>query len=722
MLVGEETLPVTKKIPEATTQFTIKHSRKAFEILSDKLYTDKHAAIVRELAQNAYDSHKDAGRPEVPIEIDLPTKMDPVFRVRDFGTGLEHDEILSIYTTYFESNKSHTNEFVGGLGLGSKSPFSYVDQFTVESWTQSGEKNTYCAFIGEDGTPTITRVTSEPYQIEVLPEDEGRPTGITITIAVKQEDFRLFRAAAGRMLKFYEVYPKILSDSNDTSLLSPVEYSIKGEHIGIQKGGAKQQYGLPKSYVLMGPVAYEIDHDQLSIGDKIKYGALFQMPCVFFSKVGKLDIHVSRERLSYDQATKTELSRIFKAAEEEIGALTKKYIADGATKFERLIRFNEAHCKTGTWVRKLKRSPSLIWKSDTASTMVVNRDRWRYKEPLNQAVWDPGGFTYYPNRWGSETPSLLFVDVKHHIKWIKNNLHGFAGQDWVLLKGTEEDRVAFEIRFNTVAVRLSTLDEPPVVERTSSGQSVDLNLYAYEPAASYDAIRGVSIPRALFNSVHFKDEYAAYIPVRGQYPNFDDDRPFTVHKARTLTDTLGKDFLFRNKDILGVPKSYTTVQKKSGLPLLDDLLQHKIQEWEGEQDLKAFSTVYMFKESRAEAVTFIRELFDQDWIENYMLAYPRSAITQLYEYSCYALKHKHYQYKKIDEMLSDKFVKAITGEGAKKAYAKKMGKLNRLLGAIYKKHPYLVAMNESGYRLSNQTSLRYWDTMKHYFKLAERQR
>ena len=721
MLVGTEALPVEKRIPEATTAFTIKHSRKAFEILSDKLYTDKHAAIVRELAQNAYDSHKDAGRPDVPIEIDLPTRMDPVFRVRDFGTGLEHDQILSIYTTYFESNKSHTNDFVGGLGLGSKSPFSYVDQFTVESWTQSGDKNTYCAFIGEDGTPTITRVESEPYQVEVTPEDEGRMSGITITIAVKQEDFRLFRLAAAKMLKFYEVYPKILSDDNDRSLLKPIEYSMRGKYIGIRKDGAKQQYGLPKSYVLMGPVAYEIDHDQLNEGDKKNFGTLFQMPCVFFSTVGSLDIHVSRERLSYDTATKNALTRIFKLAEGEVDTLTREYIAAGTTKFDKFIRFNEAHCKSGTWVRKLKRSPSLIWKSDTASTMIVNSDRWRYRNPLSGHQWSLG-FTYYPNRWCSETPNLLFVDVVHHIKWIKHNSYTFAGKNWVLFKGSEEDLAAFEERFNTTAIRLSTLDEPPVAVRASSGQNAELNLYSYDPASNYEAVCGVTLTRKLFDSVHLKQNYAAYIPIRGQYPNFDDKRQFTVHRARVLVDTLSKDFMLENRQVLGVPKSYTTVQKKSGLPLFDDVLEHKLQQWEDEQDLKAFSTVYLFRESHDEMVTFIRELFDQSWIENYRMAYPKSAITQLYEYSRYELKHKHYQYKKLDDMFSDKFVKAITGEGAKNAYAKKMGKINRLLDAIYKRHPYLVAMKDSGYHLSNQTSLRYWDTMKHYFKLAERKR
>jgi hypothetical protein len=712
MLLNTEERPVAKCIPEATTAFTIKHSRKAFEILSDKLYTDKHGAVVRELAQNAYDSHIDAGRPEVPIEIDLPTRLDPVFRVRDFGTGLEHEQILNLYTTYFESNKSHTNEFVGGLGLGSKSPFSYVDQFTVESYTASGDKNTYCAFISEDGTPTITRLESEPYS--------DRLPGITIDIAVKQEDFRLFRQAAAKMLKFYKTYPKILGKGDDSSL-TPIEYSMKGKFIGIRKDGSRQQYGLPKSYVLMGPVAYEIDHDQLNEGNKSKYGQLFQLPCVFFSKVGKLDIHVSRERLSYDQKTKDELSHIFEKAEDEVQTLTKAYIAAGATKFEKFTRFYEAHSKIGTWARKLKRAPSLSWNSDIASTMVVNCDRWKYKDPLSTSHWSMG-FTYFPNRWASETPNLLYVDVKHHVKWIKHNNREFVGENWVLLRGSDEDRIAFEKRFNTVAVRLSTLDEPPPPEKRASVQSGDLYLYSYKPSNSYDVCQSMDISRKIFHSKHLKEEFAAYIPTRGQCPLFNGGKSYNMHRAKVIVETLGRHFTLEDRDVLGIPASYTQVQKDSGLPLFDDVLTYKLQKWGDEQDIKAFSTMYLFKESHAERKAFIRDIFDQVWITKYIQAHPTSALTQLYHYSCYELYAKHYQFNQLSEMLSKDFVEKITGEKAKRAYAKKMDKINRLLDTIYKKHPYLVTMHEGGQRICNQSNLRYWDTMKHYFELAERKR
>ena len=116
------------------SNFSIEASAKAFFILSDGLYSNKIKAVIRELSTNAYDSHVDAGCPETPFEVHLPTQMEPHFHVRDFGVGLSHEDCMKLYTTYFYSNKTDRNDSVGCLGLGSKSPFAYVDSFTVESY------------------------------------------------------------------------------------------------------------------------------------------------------------------------------------------------------------------------------------------------------------------------------------------------------------------------------------------------------------------------------------------------------------------------------------------------------------------------------------------------------------------------------------------------------------------------------------------------------------
>ena len=108
----------TKDIPVETGgvqeqgEFRIKNSATAFAILSSGLYSNKFKAILRELGCNAYDSHVEAGCPEKPFTVHLPTRVNPILSIRDYGTGLTHDQIMNLYTTYFESTKNDSNDYV----------------------------------------------------------------------------------------------------------------------------------------------------------------------------------------------------------------------------------------------------------------------------------------------------------------------------------------------------------------------------------------------------------------------------------------------------------------------------------------------------------------------------------------------------------------------------------------------------------------------------------
>ena len=126
--------------------FKIKASAKAFSILSSGLYANKIRAIVRELSCNAVDSHVASGRTDTPFDVHLPNDLEPWFSIRDYGTGLSHEQVSSIYTTYFESTKTESNDYIGALGLGSKSPFAYTDNFTVTA-IKDGKKGIYLSLI-----------------------------------------------------------------------------------------------------------------------------------------------------------------------------------------------------------------------------------------------------------------------------------------------------------------------------------------------------------------------------------------------------------------------------------------------------------------------------------------------------------------------------------------------------------------------------------------------
>ena len=127
-----------------------------FAILRDKLYSDKIMAVIREYSTNATDAHVEAGTPEKPVDVTLPTRLDPHLIIRDYGLGLTEEEVRELYVMYGSSTKRATNDAIGQLGLGCKSGFAYSDQFMVISY-KDGKKYTYNAYLDETngGNPVL---------------------------------------------------------------------------------------------------------------------------------------------------------------------------------------------------------------------------------------------------------------------------------------------------------------------------------------------------------------------------------------------------------------------------------------------------------------------------------------------------------------------------------------------------------------------------------------
>ena len=145
--------------------------------LSDKIYTRKELAVIRETSTNAADSHIMVGKSISDIIVTLPTLVDLNFRIRDFGDGLTEIEIRDIFCVFGESTKRQSNAYNGVLGYGAKSPFCASDTFTVTSWC-NGEKSVYQCIKGDS-----TKLHSSILLLRI-PSDE--PTGIEICVPVKQ--------------------------------------------------------------------------------------------------------------------------------------------------------------------------------------------------------------------------------------------------------------------------------------------------------------------------------------------------------------------------------------------------------------------------------------------------------------------------------------------------------------------------------------------------------
>lgn len=267
-------------------EFRIRNSAKAFNILSSGLYANKIRAIIRELSCNAVDSHTAAGKMDTPFDVHLPNQLEPYFSIRDYGTGLSHDQVTNIYTTYFESTKTDSNAFIGALGLGSKSPFSYTDNFTVTA-VQNGRKGIYTAFINDQGVPSIALMMEEP-------TDE--PSGVEVKFAVNSYgDYDKFRQEAHHVYTHFSLRP-VISGANNFQFRN-VAYESKDIIPGVH-----QISGERSSRAVMGNISYPIDIPKADNGLGDLRGLLNCGLEMHFA-IGELDFQASREGLSYIPST-----------------------------------------------------------------------------------------------------------------------------------------------------------------------------------------------------------------------------------------------------------------------------------------------------------------------------------------------------------------------------------------------------------------------------------
>lgn len=259
-------------------EFTMKSNAKSYRIMSSKLYGDKIRAVIRELSTNAVDSHIEANNPE-PFEVHLPTVLEPWFHVRDFGVGMDHETVESVYTTYFETTKGETNLLNGGLGLGSKSPFAYTDNFTIVA-IKNGIKRVYSAFISDNGTPSVILMSET---------STNERTGMCIIIPVQSVDFSTFATKAQGVYKFFDTVP---IESNGTQFVKlamgneilPNFYSI----------------GINGQFVRMANVAYPIDASYFSHDDQ---QTMRNMNFLIDVPNGSVEFQPSREGLEYTKET-----------------------------------------------------------------------------------------------------------------------------------------------------------------------------------------------------------------------------------------------------------------------------------------------------------------------------------------------------------------------------------------------------------------------------------
>ena len=342
-----------------TTAFTIEADAQTFITLSDTLYSNKILAIVRELGINAYDSHVEAGCESVPIKVGIPTAFNREFFIEDEGLGLSHEDCMTVYQTYFKSTKRNSNSAVGCLGLGSKTPFCYTDNFTVTS-VFDGIRREYTAFKNEHGIPQFALVSQE---------DTDAHNGVKISFSINPSDSNKFYTAAKQAFEFLPVKPDFGSDATRQSNveLDQTDYEIKQKDWGFRSASQRNR----GSYVVMGYIAYPIDPYKVDDSNRYVHNILHKNIDIFVN-LSELDNNTpppvsftpSRETLSYDKKTKKFLIDATKKISDEAAKTFVKEIKQSSSLWQARMKLNKLS-NAGTTFSELAKScniDNIKWK------------------------------------------------------------------------------------------------------------------------------------------------------------------------------------------------------------------------------------------------------------------------------------------------------------------------------------------------------------------------
>ena len=299
MILGETNKTETNCNLEGKA-FSIKNSPVAFEILSSKLYSDANMAVVRELLCNAYDSHKACGKQDVPIHVQLPSYLNKNFIIRDYGLGLSKEDVIDLYTTFFHSTKADSNDFTGCFGLGSKTPFSYTDAFTVTSYW-NGTKYSFVA-AKKDGYPNIYCINEE---------DTDECNGLQISIPVKDGEDFVFKNNLRAYLKFVDEIIVTANIERPKKILSINNVSLYPS----TNSDAYSYYGLEYLFIKQGQSTYKISNDLSKFKNIEALASLSKIADVLIEvPIGTFPVTPNREQLSYSDKVYKDLEKVLKTA------------------------------------------------------------------------------------------------------------------------------------------------------------------------------------------------------------------------------------------------------------------------------------------------------------------------------------------------------------------------------------------------------------------------
>ena len=279
----------------------------AFSIVSEGFYSDIYGSIVREVTSNCIDAHEAVNSQE-PVRIKFHNKEGVYFiSFIDVGVGMDKDEFIKIFMSYFKSTKRESNKFLGAFGVGSKSPLGYVDSFDIISRKDGIERN-FILYKVPDKAPSYT----------ILSEKEtDLPNGTEIRITIPDDanyygEYSKFKKAIRNQLAYFDNVVVEGEYFNN-------HYQIfEGKYFKYRAGGEESDF--TNLHICLGRVTYPINYAKLGIRE-------INCPIGIKFEIGELLVTKNRENLRYDDEEINELikTRINEAL-NELGEIYNKQL------------------------------------------------------------------------------------------------------------------------------------------------------------------------------------------------------------------------------------------------------------------------------------------------------------------------------------------------------------------------------------------------------------
>ncbi len=308
-----------------------------FDIVRNQLYSDGLAAIIREYSQNSRGSHIAAGKPNLPIEITLPSQLNSFFSARDFGVGMSKQDVEEYFAGFGSSSKRNTNTQTGAFGIGASCFACVCDSIILECYND-GILETYSCYIDPSKLGKVALLSSS---------ETKEANGVKVTIPIKPSDVTKVIDKAFHIFQFWDIKP-VIHGINDAQ---KAQFKTLCDKKPLFSGkGWKLMGDGDKSWAIMGgevsyPIQSDVFGDELSANLRNLLAKGIRLDC----KIGALEPSASRESLKYTEKTKKHLIHLLNEAHQEILATVNSKFSGSATLWDAKLLYKSIFDSNGEY-------------------------------------------------------------------------------------------------------------------------------------------------------------------------------------------------------------------------------------------------------------------------------------------------------------------------------------------------------------------------------------